>query len=307
MNENKKRIIIAVAAVTVGVGLYIGGQATVRHAQAAKQTELDTYRAEQQAQLEAAKKAELEAAAKAAEITLAPISSNSITTTTSPTQGGSQETPRPIPAATVTTEPDGSITIIPDFEAQAGAATQLQKPGEKIDANMGGAGGDLPLGKDGAYHGDHPATPAPKATVTPIQGSDQETPKPTSSPESSTKPSEATQKPSVSQRPTFPASTPTATTEPPTASQKPNGDDSGNGNEPEVTPKPSQGQDQGGSDTPPNRQGVYDGERTSDGKWEWWGLGINEWVAIGGSDGGISGQLTGGGEGGLSGNKVGNM
>lgn len=304
MSENKKRIVVAVAAVIVGVGLYFGGQATVKHAQAAKQTELNTYQAEQQAQLEAAKKAELEAAAEASKITLAPIPSNSITTTAAPAQGGSQETPRPIPSATVTTEPDGSITIIPDFEAQVGAATQLQKPGEKVNANMGGAGGDLPLGKDGAYHGDHPATPAPKATATPSQGSSQETPKPTaSSPEASAKPSTASQKPATSQVPTPPAPTPTAATEPPAVSQKPNGDDSGSGNEPEVTPKPSQGQDQGG---PPSYTGK-NGEISPDGKYMYCqGFG---WVERGvpGDNGGIGGQMTGGGEGGLSGNKVGNM
>lgn len=300
MNENKKRIIVTVAAVTVGVGLYFGGQATVRHAQAAKQTELDAYQAEQQAQLEAARKAELEAAAKAAEITLAPIPSNSITTTVTHFQGSSQETPKPISTATVTTEPDGSITIIPDFEAQAGAATQLQNPSEKVDANMGGAGGDLPLGKDGAYHGDHPATPSPKATKTPTQGSGQETPKPTGSPEASTKPSTASQKPTVSQTPTTPAPTPTAATEPPTASQKPNGDDSGSGDKPEVTPKPSQSQDQGG---PPSNNGTRDGQISPDGKYIWTGaFGWTEYYP-----GAIGDVMTGGGEGGLSGHKVGNM
>lgn len=296
MSENKKRIIVAVAAITVGAGLYFGGQATVKYARAAKQTELDTYQAEQQAQLEAARKAEQEAAAKAAEITLAPIPSNSITTTAAPTQDGSQETPKPIPAATVTTEPDGSITIIPDFEAQAAAASQLQKPGEKVDANMGGAGGDLPLGKDGAYHGDHPATPAPKATATPKPGS----------PEASTKPSTVSQKPTASQTPTTLVPTPTAATEPPTASQKPNGDDSGSGNKPEVTPKPSQGQEQGGSDTPPSYTGkngeIKNGYMWCDGFG--WVLMTNE------GDGGTSGHIDdsdkgwGWGEGGAT---VGNM
>ena len=303
MDENKKRIVVAVAAVIVGVGLYFGGQATVKHAQAAKQTELNTYQAEQQAQLEAAKKAELEAAAEASKITLAPIPSNSITTTAAPAQSGSQETPRPIPSATITTEPDGSTTIIPDFEAQAAAASQLQKPGEKVNANMSGAGGDLPLDKDGAYHGDHPATPAPKATVNPGQGSGQETPQPAvsaGSPEASAKPSEATQKPTVSQRPTPPASTPTATTEPPTASQKPNGDDSGSGDKPEVTPKPSQ--DQGGSDTPPSYTGKNGEIR---GEWGWLdGFG---WIKIGGSDGGTGGDDSDVVTGGLTGHKVGNM
>lgn len=290
MNETKKKIILAAAVVAVGVGLYFGGPAIANHAQAAKQAELDAYQAEQQAQLEEARKAELEAAVEASKITLAPIPSNSITAV-APTQGSSQETPRSIPTATVTTEPDGSITIIPDFEAQAAAASQLQKPGEKVDANMGGAGGDLPLGKDGAYHGDHPATPAPKATAAP---------KPTASPEASTKPSTASQKPTASQTPTAPAfPPPAAATEPPTASQTPNGDDSGSGDKPEVTPKPSQGQEQGG---PPSNNGTRDGQISPDGKYIWTAaFGWTEYHpgAIG-EEFGTPGET-------LSGHKVGNM
>ncbi len=289
MSENKKRIIIIAAVAAVCVGLYFGGQAVVDHAQAAQQAELDAYQAEQQAQLEAARKAEEEAAAKASTITLAPIPSNNATAA-APTQSGSQETPKPIPSATITTEPDGSITIIPDFEAQAAAASQLQKPGEKVDANMGGGGGDLPLGKDGAYHGDHPA-----------QGSSQETPKPTastSSPEASTKPSEATQKPTVSQKPNTPAPIPTAAVEPPVASQKPNGDDSGSEDKPEVTPKPSQEPQSG----PPSNKGTKDGQISPDGKYIW--TAAFGWTEY--HPGGIAEEFGTPGET-LSGHKVGNM
>ena len=150
---------------------------------------------------------------------------------------------------------------------------------------------------------DHSATPAPKATVNPGQGSGQETPQPAvsaGSPEASAKPSEATQKPTVSQRPTPPASTPTATTEPPTASQKPNGDDSGSGDKPEVTPKPSQ--DQGGSDTPPS----YTGKNGEIKNGYMWCDGFG-WVPMAtGVDVGSGGTFGEPGET-LSGHKVGNM
>lgn len=276
--KSKQKIIVFTVLAVVAVALFFGGRGVIEYTRAAEQAELDAYQAEQQAQLEAARKAELEAAANAPKISLAPVAA------VEPTVNAGE---KPMPSATVTTEPDGSITITPDFEAQAAAASKFQNPDEKVSANMGGAGGDLPLGSDGVYHGDHSATPAPKATAAS-----------TSSPAASVKPSETSQKPTVSQTPTTPAPTPEAATEPPTASQKPNGDDSSSEDKPEVTPKPSQ-QPQSGPPSYTGKNGEINGE------WGWLdGFG---WIKTGGSDGGTGGDDSDVVTGGLTGHKVGNM
>lgn len=75
---------------------------------------------------------------------------------------------------TVTTEPDGTIVITPDFEAQESQAVKIVTPDSQVKTNMsGGEGGDLQLGDDGAYHGDNKptpplATPVPAPTTAPV-------------------------------------------------------------------------------------------------------------------------------------------
>lgn len=178
--KSRKNIIILAVLAGAALALFFGGQAMVNHAQADREADAAARQAEQQAQLEEARKAE-QAVDNLPTVTLVPI-----VATAAPTQSDSiQETPKPMPSATITTEPDGSITITPDFEAQAGAATQLQKPSEKSDANMGGGGGELPLGEDGAYHGDNKPTPkpvqptqAPQPTQTPTDTSQAPSPAP---------------------------------------------------------------------------------------------------------------------------------
>lgn len=184
--------------------------------------------------------------------------------------------PAPAPVAssspakeTITVDEDGTVIIRPDFEAQANSATNIITPDTQVTANMGGSGGgELPLGQDGAYHGDNPATPAPASTTKPT-----------------TKPSNNTPAPVT---PPAPESTPA---EQPIPSKEPS--DGGSSTTP----------DNGGG--APNRNGTYDGEISPDGKYEWW-AGVDEWVdrsSTGGATGGNHYDPNAQ----LSGNKVGSM
>lgn len=101
---------------------------------------------------------------------------------------------------TITTKPDGTIVITPDFDAQISRAVTLVDQGSQAEANMGGGGGDLELGEDGVFHGT-PPTPAPAAT-----------PAPTPAPVATTSPQ---------QEPSAPQSTPAA--DPSQGSQQPQG------------------------------------------------------------------------------------
>lgn len=73
---------------------------------------------------------------------------------------------------TVTKEPDGTIVITPDFEAQESQAVKIVKPGSQVETNIGGGGGNLELGGDGVFHGaaptPAPATPSPAPTAAPV-------------------------------------------------------------------------------------------------------------------------------------------
>jgi len=94
-------------------------------------------------------------------------------------------TPTPKPTSSpegvqVTVEPDGTVVINPDFAQEAGKADSTVEPGDQVDVNIGSGGGDLPLGDDGAYHGEEvspTSTPTPEPTTTPAP-----TPKPTVAP-----------------------------------------------------------------------------------------------------------------------------
>lgn len=305
--KNKQKIIVFAALAIVAVTLFLGGRGAIEYTRAAEQAELETKQAE------LARLAAQESAQPTPEVKGYGLAIPAPTPTPTASQGGAGEAKE-----TVTTEEDGSITVIPNFETQTNSSAKRQGKNETVSANLGGSGGgDLPLVSDGVYHGDHPATPAPGSESG--SGNVQAPPAPAAT--VSAKPTattslaptsiaESTKKPAEAPEVTSPASTPAATSEPPTASQKPNEDDSGSGDKPASTTKPSQGQDQGGgadnapapttstapsvdpgsSDSPPSRNGRYDGERSPDGKYEWWGVGFNEWVKIGGSDGGSGGD-----------------
>lgn len=245
--KNKKNVILGVSVAVLAVAFYLGGQALVERSKAAEQAELEVKQAE------AARLAAQESANAASEVVYTlPIQ-------TPPSKApAASETAKPSDppvSETVKVEEDGSVTIIPDFEAQINAASKVVTPGAAPTANMGGSGGgDLPLGDDGVFHGDNPATPKPVIN----------TPAPTVAPT----PAPAAPTPDQG---IAPAQTAAPAPEPSSAPQ---------GSTETAVP--------GG---PPNRDGKYDGERTPDGKYEWWGLGINEWVEVGGSNGGTGGQI----------------
>ena len=96
--------------------------------------------------------------------------------------------------------------------------------------------------------------------------------------------------------------------EPSAATQKPSGDDRGSEDKPEVTPKPSQGQDPGSSDTPPSGTGkngqIKNGYMWCDGfGWVLMQTGVDVGTGGDGQQFVDSGEITGH----LTGNKVGNM
>lgn len=68
---------------------------------------------------------------------------------------------------TTTVEEDGTIVIIPDFEAQASQAVKVVTPDSQVTANIGSGGGDLELGSDGVFHGT-PPTPSPAPAAAPV-------------------------------------------------------------------------------------------------------------------------------------------
>lgn len=159
--------------------------------------------------------------------------------------------------AAVTEDEDGTITIVPNWEAKA----QYAQPVDNAPApNMGGAGGgDMDL-EDGVYHGDHPdeeptATPAPSAAPSPT---------PVSTPAATPKPSDETG--------TKPSSKPQDTDEPPTL------------------PTTAPSEPSGGGSTPPSYEGSYDGELSPDGNYGWFkGFG---WVERGEGSYGIPSKGT---------------
>lgn len=163
---------------------------------------------------------------------------------------------------TVTTKPDGTIVITPDWQAQIDHASKIDTPESQVTANIGSGGGDLELDKDGAFHGDNPATPAPIQTPAPTV---RPTPAPAGNP-----PATPTEAPGGLVKP----GTPETTADP----------------APEATPSPapSQGGQDSGSKAP-SYNGHYDGEISSDGQYGW--IGGFGWIKLGGSDGGTGGQI----------------
>lgn len=197
---------------------------------------------------------------------------------------------------TVTTEPDGTIVITPDWQAQIDHASKIVTPDSQVTANIGGGGGDMELGKDGAFHGDNPptATPAPIQTPTPTV---RPTPAPVATP-----PAAATRDPEA----TPPENTPTA----PGGLVKPGTPETTKDPTPEATPSPDPSQgSQEGPGGPPSYNGRYDGEISPDGLYGW--IGGFGWIKMGGSDGGTGGQIDDSDRyapgTGLTGNKVGEM
>lgn len=118
---------------------------------------------------------------------------------------------------TITEDEDGTVTIVPDWEAKAAAAHPVSNA---PDVNMSSSGGGSMDLKDGVYEGDHPkATPNPKPAATPA-------PTPTPAPKDPEPAPVET---------TTPAPTPTPTQEaasggPPAADGSYNGEISGDGN-----------------------------------------------------------------------------
>lgn len=213
------------------------------------------------------------------EVTLPPI----ITPPPKASAGLDKEPDGSSAGETVTTKPDGTIVITQDWQEQIEKASGIVTPESQVTANMGSGGGDLELGKDGAFHGDNPPTATPEPIQTPAP-----TVRPTSAPVA-TPPATATTAPGGLVKP----GTPETTKDP----------------APEATPSPDPTQGaQEGPGGPPSYNGHYDGEISPDGLYGW--IGGFGWIKMGGSDGGTSGEL-GGWEGdthtGLSGNKVGSM
>lgn len=99
--------------------------------------------------------------------TLPPIPSGVPVYTQKPTPEPKEDLDGDTPAVGTTTEPDGTIVITPDFEAQESQAVKIVKPDSQVKTNMGGGGGDLELGEDGVFHGTAP-TPAPAPTAAPV-------------------------------------------------------------------------------------------------------------------------------------------
>lgn len=176
--SSKWKVIVPVGIATFALVCVFGGRALVDRENAAK---LDELKAQETAQ----------------QTTPSPettpidgtiyVKGNISTATASPA-------PAPVAASsspakeTITVDEDGTVIITPDFAAQANSATKIITPDAQVSANMGGSGGgELPLGEDGAYHGDNPATPAPKATSVP-----QDTPQ---APDSSSTAQEGTDNP----------------------------------------------------------------------------------------------------------------
>lgn len=185
---------------------------------------------------------------------------------------------------TVTTEPDGSIVITPDWQEQIEKASRIITPESQVTANISGGGGDLELGKDGAFHGDNP----PTATPEPIQ-----TPTPT-----------------VRPTPAPVATPPAATTTAPGGLVMPGTTETTKDPATEATPSPDPSQgDQEGGPKPPSYDGKYDGQISPDGLYGW--IGGFGWIKMGGSDGGTGGQIDDSDRyapgTGLTGNKVGSM
>lgn len=185
--------------------------------------------------------------------TLPPIPSTAPVYTATPETG-----PDSSPAGEqVTTEPDGTVVITPDWQEQIDKASKIVTPGSQVTANIGGGGGELELGKDGAFHGDNKPTPAPAASQQP--GSSQKpAPAATPSPAPTTAPVVNTPAPVESSSPTVPP-----------------------------VPTPTQGTQEGNG--PPSYNGTYDGQISPDGQYAW--IGGFGWIKRGGSDGGIGGQI----------------
>lgn len=266
----KWKVIVPLVVIVALAGI-LGGH-TLMKRQEAKAAEL---KAQQEAQLKASASPTPTVAPTMPEVTLPPIITPAPKASTKP--GGSSA------GETVTTEPDGTIVITPDWQEQIEGASKIITPDSQATANIGSGGGDLKLGEDGAFHGDNPptATPAPIQTPTPTVRS---TPAPAGTP-------------------------PVASTTAPGGLVKPETPETPTDPTPETTPAPDPSQgDQEGGPKPPSYNGRYDGEISPDGLYGW--LGGFGWIKLGGSNGGTGGEL-GGWEGdthtGLSGHKVGNM
>ncbi len=155
MKKDMKKIIAPVGIVAVALVCVLGGTAWVNHVEAAEQQRIqaELKARDEQLAMESQKAVE-ELPAPSFQLAIPAPTPKPVTATSAPSYAPANET--------VTVEENGDVTIIPDFEHQKDGATKIQVPGTQVTTNLGGSGGgELPIGEDGAYHGDNPATPKP--------------------------------------------------------------------------------------------------------------------------------------------------
>lgn len=162
MKKDMKKIIAPVGMVAFALVCVFGGMAWTAHVDAAEQARI-------QAELKARDEQLAMESQKAAEEVPAPSFQLAIPAPTpKPTATVSEPDTTPV-GETVTVNEDGTVVITPDFAHQKDGAIKIQTPEAQVTANMGGSGGaDLPIGEDGAYHGDNPATPRPAEPPVPV-------------------------------------------------------------------------------------------------------------------------------------------